>query len=317
MKTTGAMKRGVAGIGIGVLAALAGAGQVHRHYYGFAEVARGHDGAEVCVLSGTLIAVDTDTRRVRLRIEKAWASPNHTARCVKNEEVEIDGERYGKIVDIPVSPGDTVAVEVYTGITWTDPRKSPIERRLWGHLPLSEAAPGQAVVYIERELVARDEIVERKLGLFFGGHDMDAFLRDASIELLAACLDDPDLYDGARHALARRGESVTGHILRGGRGRVDDHDPLERHFLALDTKERRAFFAEAAALKGLGRDSTRLTWLLEVVSDHLSAADLPAVHTLSALVKRSAVLGEYARTRFTNALERAGNEGDDGDAPGR
>lgn len=163
------------------------AGQLHVHLQTMSDFVRfGY------AVMGTVLSVNASKMIVRARIDKVWH---------KREE----GFGYPSSRDH--KPGQIVEFNIYGGVVWTDPNKSPIDMRVRGHLYIGEVTENQQVIFVPShgyEMIAASESNIAKLDLFYSENGIKGYMEKSSAEKLYADLKDIDLSGVALDAMCER-----------------------------------------------------------------------------------------------------------------
>ena len=187
--------------GVLLLASVCHAGQLFTDLYGIEDV---FDNPGVAIL-GTLLAIDAAKGTVRLVVKQVWLAPGRTASLqIPHEQVEPDGHSVTTFTNVELVAGKTVELPIYRGLVWTDPHRSPIDRRLRNHLELETLKPKQQVLVLGNELAKVTIEERRKLDLFFGAGGVAGYLAHADVARLKADLEDFDLGTRAAAPLPER-----------------------------------------------------------------------------------------------------------------
>jgi hypothetical protein len=242
-------------LGIAMVGEVARAGQLFVEEFGVREVR--DDGGTIVAGKVTSVAKrDKRHREVEVLVDRVWAGK--------------DG--------VPTAVGATRRFTIFPGVEWTDPHKSPIERRLRGGR--REAAIGDQVVVVPSnglvELLAPTPEVLRRLDVLYAGNPA-ARITAESEDSLRSALEDPDLAELAAAELLRRGKLDTRALLGA------DRALLQAHYKKLSGQQLRHFLTEAIAI---ARDDERLRErLADVVLDQPTAEVLPQLQPLVALYR--------------------------------
>lgn len=168
--------------------------------------------------------------------------------------------------------GATVTGEIYGGVEWTDPRKSPIDQRLRGGgaaVKVSERTiavplPGRTDVF---ELMAASEANLRKVSVLLDPAARASY--DATpAPALEVDLRDPDLAPLALAALTARGPIRAAVLL------AADREVLDKHYAALDLAGRRRFLDELAPM---ATDAAARGRVLDLVERHFAGTPLASL----------------------------------------
>ncbi len=171
-----------------------------------------------------------DVRKDEVRVGTLGAVKPPANAKTKNREATVTFEG-----------GRAEQVMLYGGVVWTNPNKSPIERRLRGAVV---PPAGTRVIVVGQgtvELLPADAVHLRKLELLFDDAARAKWIAGPE-SVLRADLDDPDLGELARAELSKRGLLTIGDLLMG------DERLLHRHYDKLSPAERRKFLDAALPL---------------------------------------------------------------------
>jgi hypothetical protein len=233
---------------------------------------------------GTVHRVDAEKKWISLIVERVHVRPGQKARGHVPELVKVYDKEVESSVERGFAAGDTLNLKVYTGVVWDNPRKSPIDRRLNGHIQLDEQLAGVRVVYASSELLAASKATLRKLELFYNPDSMAAYRKSSALKQLAADLADFDLFDTAQAEIVKRGKPLLPLLIAAASRARGQHDPLMKHFLGLKADERREFFAQASTYFTKNPRPDEVGVVLDRVTYQASAADLPELATFAATV---------------------------------
>lgn len=218
----------------------ASAGQLHIEHYGLKEVRRSED----TVLVGKVLATQKQKKsmQVSLEVTRVFA-PATTAAEPMPQGLGGNGK--------PIKVGDRISREVYGGVEWTDPHKSPLDRRLRGGLR-GLPADGATIVLVPAsqgavEILPFDEARLRTLTILYSA-DPAIVMRAASQSALEDDLKNEDLAELARAELKSRGKLSPVLLLKG------DENELYELYRTWAPVERAKFLREA--MPTLVRDVT-------------------------------------------------------------
>lgn len=200
------------------LCLLAQAGQLHISYYGLNEVRR--DGQTVAVGKLVSAAPKGRTQSITVAVTRLFTPPGATTN---------------------LRVGESVTRELYGGIEWTDPHKSPIDDRLRAGLG-GPAVLGTLVVLVPSqrsgcELLPASEENLRTLELLYDADPAGRIRRDSD-DRLRRDLGNPDLAELAQAELARRGKLSAVALLGG------DAERLHAYYRKLSPSGKSAFVQE-------------------------------------------------------------------------
>lgn len=218
-------------VAVGVLGvAVANAGQLHVEHYGLKDVRRSDD----TVLIGKVLATQKQKKsmQVTLEVTRVFAP---TAAAVSTPRRIGDDSK-------PIRIGDRISREVYGGVEWTDPHKSPLDRRLRGGLR-GLPADGATIVLVPSmqgavEILPFDEARLRTLTILYSA-DPGGVMRSASQSALEDDLKNEDLAELARAELKSRGTLSPVLLLKG------DESELYALYRNLAPVEKAKFLREA------------------------------------------------------------------------
>ncbi len=236
------------------------AGQLHIEHFGLKEVRE--EGATIVVGSVTATAKQGRKRTVTLTVTKLFVAAGGGR-----------GFNEGK----PAGVGESITRELYAGVEWTDPHKSPMDHRLRGALHDTPAIGASVILVPSRrsgfELLAAEETPLRTLAILWGP-DAKAALAKETPERLAEDLKNPDLAELARVELGKRGKLSASLLLRGDERYVSDH------YRKLSPDRRAAFLREV--LPATKRDRDLRLRAAKVALDELEPQTLAPVALLVA-----------------------------------
>ncbi len=235
------------------------AGQLHVETYGFAEVAR----VTGFALAATVLAVDAAKHSIKIIVRKIWVAPKK----------EADEYRVGDTYDVPL----------YQGVVWTNPNKSPIERRLLGFLSLEDIKPGKYVIVAGNppEAVADNPTNRRKADILIGA--AEDYAKAASDKELAFDLHDEDLMQVAYDALKARGRLEARLIVENG-NKATRAILINHHLLQLTPAETGQFLAAAHPLFANGGNRPSLHDLIYTLSNRMDTTFLAEMGELTDLL---------------------------------
>ena len=242
------------GLALLVVAVPAHAGQLHLEWYGLKSVAaRGAYVAKV-----RIEAVDAKAGTLDVTVLETFAVPNQ-----------------GKNV-----PQGRFVAKLYGGVEWTNPNKSPIDRRLAGSVRIGRLkaqaevllvplSGGTALGKTTFEVVLWSSALERKVKLLFAAPErMAHYAKTAGDAELVVDLQDFDLFLDAYAALKQR-KKLTARALLDAETKRLPEQPVAFHLKSLGTRQQRAFIDEMVALV---QDNPEL---LERVFQRLQSAITP------------------------------------------
>lgn len=236
------------------------AGQLHIEHYGLKEVRA----EEATVVVGTVTGATRQGRKqsVTLTVTKIFGG--------KVPILRVGGDQ-------PAVVGESITRELYPGVEWTDPHKSPLDHRLRGALHEAPAI-GASVILVPSqrggfELLLAEATPLRTLAILWGP-DAKAALAKEATERLAEDLKNPDLAELARVELGKRGKLTAVLLLRG------DERYLYDHYRKLSPEKRAAFVREV--LPATKRDRELRLAAAKVVFDELAPQTIPPVAQLAA-----------------------------------
>jgi hypothetical protein len=143
-------------------------------------------------LLGTIVSQIASRHAVRLRVKRIWQGRDNPRAAER--AVDSSGEDVREIV-------------IYAGVKWTDPRKSPIDRRVPGALAFDQLTVGRDVVIVRAhgfEALPADDRTLAKLDLFFSTDGVERYKTNAPSKRLHTDLGDEDLQGPALDAMCRR-----------------------------------------------------------------------------------------------------------------
>ncbi len=235
------------------------AGQLHVQWFGIAEVARSQGYA----VHAKIEKVNAKRSRITVTVLRGWALDEKTA------------------------PQGKLKARLYGGVKWTNPRKSPIDRRFVGARHISDLKPGDEILLVpvwgrQWEVASWTEDTPRKLDAFFADGGPAAYRKRATVGQLDADLADFDLYEHAYRELVERKRLTAKALLAAAAHRLPE-DPIRKHLGSLKDPGRRAFLTEAlAAVKD---DPKALDRLVRRSEDHLTEATASAYGPIFAAVE--------------------------------
>jgi hypothetical protein len=236
-------------------ASTAGAGQLHIEEFGVKEV---HDSGG-WVAAGKVLAVRREKRvwELDVQVDRVWEGGEPNAPAI----------------------GSKQTFKFSADVEWTDPGKSPIERRLRGGA--RTATVGKRAVVVPSgdggvEVLPATDAVIRRLDIVWAA-DPAARIAKEPEAVLRECLADPDLAALAGAELAKRGKLDTRILLRG------DGAFTYARFRAMSLTEQERFVREATELAWGDREvRERLT---EVVWREPVRALVPGLYPLVELYR--------------------------------
>lgn len=212
--------------------AVANAGQLHIEYYGLKDVRRSDD----TVLIGKVLTTQKQKKsmQVTLEVTRVFAPPTTASSPPRGLGLGVDTK--------PVKVGDRVTRELYGGVEWTDPHKSPVDRRLRGGLH-GLPADGATILLVPSaqgafEILPFDEARLRTLTILYGA-DPAAVMRNQTQSALEEDLKNEDLAELARTELKSRGKLSPVLLLKG------DENELYELYRNLAPLEKAKFLREA------------------------------------------------------------------------
>jgi len=108
-----------------ISAALVPGKGVGQMYYSLLDAGRDHG----VVLLGTVVSVDPEAFVIQLDVERRWA---------REQSIHYPQGSPGE-----ARVGQRCRIQIDQGVKWTDPCRSPVERRLAGWLHPADIQPGQ------------------------------------------------------------------------------------------------------------------------------------------------------------------------------
>jgi len=164
------------------------AGQLHVRYLTISDLLLRYG----YVALGSVLSVDATRKIVRARIKRIWIKNEDGMVRPSNEEQKEGTER---------------DFNIYTGVVWTDPRKSPVDMRIPGNMHLSEVKPGDDVIFAPNhgfEMIPANEETIKKLDLFFSENGIEDYKKNTDPAKLHQDLKDRDLQEIALEAMCER-----------------------------------------------------------------------------------------------------------------
>ena len=144
-------------------------------------------------IMGTVMSVNVSKNTVGIKRKKAWARKENERFILSHENPAIEN----KIEEF----------SIYQGVVWSDPGKSPLDRRVRNALHLTEVKVGQEVLLVfamKNELIKADENMLRKMDLLFSEEKLEHYLKKAQAATLYKDLQDDDLRELALEAMSAR-----------------------------------------------------------------------------------------------------------------
>jgi hypothetical protein len=169
-----------------LLASNAWAGQLHVENVTLGQIAE-HGFA----LLGRIVSRTASSRAIRVKVKKIW----------RGRGDQRDVRRVGSAEE------DVRELSIYGGVKWTDPRKSPIDRRVPGALAFDELTVGRDVVIVQGagfEALPADSRTLAKLDMFFSKDGIERYKKECPPEQLFVDLGDADLREPALDAMCER-----------------------------------------------------------------------------------------------------------------
>lgn len=164
------------------------AGQLHVDYITLVDVAKWGQ----IIMLGTVVSIDAAKNKVQAKIKRYWRKED-TGNIVNVNDVD--------------SPKNIQELRIYSGIVWTDPNKSPMDRRVMGAISVSEIKLGQDVIFIPNMgyemLPAKAETME-KLDLLYSPSSLAEYKTSAPAEKLYHDLKDNDMSAMALDTMCER-----------------------------------------------------------------------------------------------------------------
>jgi hypothetical protein len=216
-------------------------------------------------MAGQLMIDDFGLKEVAA--QEGWVYAGAVAKALAKNKLELTVRRVylvpGK--DAPEArEGSTITIEIYQGIKWTNPRKSPIDRRLRGAIAARSLKVGDETIAVPAsgagfELLAATPRNLEKVEVLFHGAESYAKKEEAK---LADDLADPDLADLALAALKQRGAIKPSYLLGA------DFHLLVEYWESADERTRKEF------LHALPKNKPTAERVLDMVERKLSLAPL-------------------------------------------
>ncbi len=166
------------------------AGQLFTEHYGLLQVVE----MSGLAILGSVVAINSKERKVTLLIKKIWHRPDKLPTLQVNiAKVDENGKNYLLIEEVTIELSKNLDLNIYTGVEWTDPNKSPLDHRLFGHLNLGEVKKGQDVIYAGKELLPSNTEITGRLDRIFNTNFKSEYPNKAKKEELLSDLNDYSL----------------------------------------------------------------------------------------------------------------------------
>jgi hypothetical protein len=213
---------------IGVNEAIAG--QLHVTYTGIS-TAFSDPGF---IILGTIVAIDAAKSKVKILIKKIWTAPDRAAQDSVEEKMNFnDGEGMQSVwTTRSLQAGKEYEMNIYQGVVWDNPRKSPMDHRVRNAIHIGAVKEGQDILFLSRELLAANEENLNKTEIFFGKDQIAGYLKKTKEADLVKDLNDSDLSEHAYTELQRRNKLLAHYILE---AKVEhyEYELLQKHMYTI------------------------------------------------------------------------------------
>ena len=285
------------------ISSMTAAGQLHVKWYGLSDVAK--NGLAVI---GTVISISLTNNTLRFKVNKIfnrtgqephyWAQRKMVGR--KSDVFFKKGETYTESYKVNIVETQEVEIEIYQGVVWDNPNKSPIDRRLSGYQQLTALRKGQEVVVVfsGKEVLTADSATLRKLNLFYNndtikvndrvlfsiGESSPQFPEKAksnsirtyeygaseSLSQLKKDLLDFDLKEMAKEALKSRNQ-LTAKLLLSIASEEGGHwNVFSEHYSSLSMDEKRDFMSKAIKQQRIQPNENEIVVLMKCMANYAS-----------------------------------------------